>query len=165
MEERGVIIPPGCSQSHAQNGIVTLWVRARTIWASALVFCFGNFPPRHSWECHCKWTVCRGILGTWACTEENPLEDAASELECTLFFVLPKVKISAFLLEGRTRRRDTLSDPGGRRMFVSPCVIKTWYSVISQKDSISRLVTCPGVKGVNVKGPSCLASYTIREMP
>lgn len=164
MEERGVIIPPGCSQSHVQNGIVTLWVRARTIWASALVFCFGNFPPRHSWECHCKWTVCCGILGTWAwaCKEENPLEDAALELECTFF-----------------------CPPQGENISVSAWGedASAWYAVrprwsvhvriaMSHQDMVlshfpkgQHLSPCHMFGGVHLKGPSCLVRYTIQEMP
>lgn len=54
------------SQSHT-NCIVTARVCASTICAHksitlATVFRFSNFPPRHSWECHCKLTVWLGIL-------------------------------------------------------------------------------------------------------
>lgn len=139
-----VIILLDYSQSQT-NCIVTVRVCASTICAYksttlATVFCFSNFPPRHSWECHRKLTVWLGILGNGTYTGK-PLENAAR----VHTFVLPKVRISAFLLEGKTCPCDWLMllDPGGLCVLGSPCVIETWYTVISQKCSFSRLVRCP----------------------
>lgn len=143
MGER-VIILLDYGQSHT-NCIVTERFCASTICSHksitlATVFCFSNFPSRHSWECHCKLTVWLGILGIET-YRGKPLENAA--WVCT--FVLPKVRISAFLLEGKTCLCDWLMllDPGGLCVLASPCVIETWYTVVSQKDSLSRLVRCP----------------------
>lgn len=139
-----VIILLDYSQSHT-NCIVTARVCASTICAHksitlATVFRFSNFLPRHSWECHCKLTVWLGILGIGT-YRGKPLENAA----WVYTFVLPKVRISAFLLEGKTCLCDWLMllDPGGLCVLVSPCVIETWYTVISQKDSLSSRVRCP----------------------
>lgn len=162
MEERGVIIPPGGSQSHAQNGIVALWVRARTIWASALVFCFGNFPPRHGRACRRKWTVCRGILGTRARTEENPLEDAASEPECTLFCPPQGENISVSAWGEDASAWYAVRPRWSAHVRIA---MRHQDMVLSHFPKGQHLSPCHMSGGVNVKGPSCLASYTIRETP
>lgn len=139
----GVIILLDYSQSQA-NCIVTARVCASAICARtsrtlSTVFCFSNFPPRHSWECQRKLTVCSGILGGGT-YRGKPLVHT---------FVLLKVTASALLLEGETRLRDwpMLPDPGGLCVLGWPCVIETWCTVTSQKRGLSRPERCPVSEG------------------
>lgn len=105
----------------------------------ATVFHFSNFLLRHSWKCHSKLTG--RVFRESGRTEENPQK---MQLEFTLLSS-PRWEYQHFCSRGR--RVCAIGWCSWTQVACAycyrPCVIETWYTAISQKDSPSCLLRCP----------------------